>query len=551
MKVGIYNQFWLTMGGGERLMGMAAEVLAQAGHQVELITHVPASVEALARRFDLDLPGVGVRTTPLLPFDQLGPLTAEYDLFINGSFMSVIPSQAPRSILLVMFPFPLDETHFGRFKRWLAQHIHRELIVPRYGAGFYGPQELGGSRYRWTAGRGQVELQLPWQRRNGKGGRPIPLRLVLGSFRPRGWGPVPVTVTANGHPVAHTGVETTPGDYVTLDVDVLPAAGSGDRLTLGIESPTYRPFEVGGDSGEPDDYREVGVAVARVMARHPRHYLYELLFERWVPELGRRLHGLPDERAMGYLDTYDVICPISAFSNTWLERYWGKSGEILYPPVDVTQFTPQAERRPIILGVGRFFQGSHAKRHDAMIRVFRQLTAAGLHGWELHLVGGSMSEGRHGRYLEECRRLAQGLPVHFHVDAPLAELKTLYESATIYWHATGFGISEQREPIKCEHFGITVVEAMAAGCVPVVIGKGGIPEIVEHGVSGFHWRSTAEWKRHTLAVARDPRLAARLRAAAIERSTRFGEAVFRSHLLQLLDRLDRQSPADRPPEGGL
>ena len=54
-----------------------------------------------------------------------------------------------------------------------------------------------------------------------------------------------------------------------------------------------------------------GVAVARVMPRTPRYYAYELLFERLVPELGRRLHGLPDERAMGYLATYHTIWTIS------------------------------------------------------------------------------------------------------------------------------------------------------------------------------------------------------------------------------------------------
>src|SRR5919199_2429805 len=190
MRVGIYNQFLLTMGGGERLMGTVAEVLAQAGHDVEIVTHVPASIRQLADRFGLDLPGVRIRTTPLLPFDQLAALTAEYDLFVNASFMSVVPSKAPRSALLVLFPFPLDLSAVGRFKRFLAGHIHRQLLVPRYGAGFFGPQTLGGSRYRWTAGRGQVTLETPWP------GRTLPVRLVAGSFRPAGFGPVPLTVRA-------------------------------------------------------------------------------------------------------------------------------------------------------------------------------------------------------------------------------------------------------------------------------------------------------------------------------------------------------------------
>jgi glycosyltransferase involved in cell wall biosynthesis len=172
-----------------------------------------------------------------------------------------------------------------------------------------------------------------------------------------------------------------------------------------------------------------------------------------------------------------------------------------------------------------------------MIRTFRTLVQGGLNGWELHLAGGSMEGGQHSRYLDECRRLATGLPVHFHVDASLAELQSLYQSATIFWHATGFGQSETRDPIKFEHFGISVVEAMAAGCVPVVIGRGGIPEIVEHGRSGFHWRSAAEWRHYTLAVATNPTLAARLRAGAVARSACFGEDVFRDRLLSIVERL--------------
>jgi glycosyltransferase involved in cell wall biosynthesis len=378
-----------------------------------------------------------------------------------------------------------------------------------------------------------VLLETPWP------GRPLRLRLVVGSFRPADRGAVPFTLKANGRSVLETGVKTTPGDYVTLDVTVPGELTRGGKVVLQLESPTYRPFEVGGSSGEPDDYREVGLAVARVMAHHPRHYLYEALFERLVPELGLRLHGLPDERAMGYLETYDVIAPISDFSNRWLERYWAKQGTVLYPPVDVEALSPREPRQPVILSVGRFFRGSHNKKHDVMIRTFGRLVRDGLRGWELHLVGSltpeaSTREAENRRYLDECRRLAQGLPVRLHVDAPAAELKTLYETASIYWHATGYGEHVGRNPAKFEHFGITTVEAMAGGCVPVVIGKGAQPEIVEDGRSGFLWRTATEWRRRTLAVATDARLAERLRRGAIGASKRFSEAVFRAHLLEIV-----------------
>ncbi|HXI17395.1 MAG TPA: glycosyltransferase [Chloroflexota bacterium] len=530
MKVGIYNQFLTTMGGGERHMGTAAEVLAQAGHDVEIVTHVPASIDLLAERFALDLKGVSIRTTPLLPFDQLGDQSAEYDLWVNGSHMSVVPSRAARSLLLVMFPFPLDRSPAGRTKEWVAQRIHRQLLVPRYQEGFFGPQELGGSRYRWTAGRGEVVVETPWP------GRELPLRLVTGSFRPVGWGPVPVTVRVEGRTLLERAVETTPGNYETLDVTVPGELTASGSVQVTIESPVFRPFEIGGSTGEADDFREVGVAVARVMARHPRHYLYEALFERWVPELGRRLHGLPDRRAMSYLNTYDVVAPISQFSADWMGRYWGpRKMEVLFPPVDVHLYTPRAERRKVILGVGRFFKGGgHEKKQHVMIRVFRDLVRRGLTGWELHLVGGSMAEERHQRYLAECRRAAAGLPIVFHVDATAVALTDLLETSSIYWHATGYG---EREPIRFEHFGISIVEAMAGGCVPVVIDKGAAGELVDHGESGYRWRTLEEWRRHTLDMVRDDGLRTRLAARAVQASGRYGRDVFRRHLLEIVGRL--------------
>ena len=245
MKVGIYNQWLHTMGGGERHMGKAAEVLASLGHAVEFITHRPVSRDALARKLNLNLDDVAIRVVPLLPWNQLTDYSAEYDLFINGSFLSVVPSRARWSVLFILFPFPLDTSPQGQFKRWLAGHLRRELLIPKYVEGFFGPEELGGSRFRWTAGEGEVIL--PALRR----GRPSPVRLVLGSFRPAGAPPVPVQVYAQcgtesarrWQPIGEFQVATTPGNYVTLDCTAPAEATTSGQLRLRIDSPTFRPHE--------------------------------------------------------------------------------------------------------------------------------------------------------------------------------------------------------------------------------------------------------------------------------------------------------------------
>ncbi len=61
----------------------------------------------------------------------------------------------------------------------------------------------------------------------------------------------------------------------------------------------------------------------------------------------------------------------------------------------------------------------------------------------------------------------------------------------MFWSATGYGEDEQKNPWASEHFGMTTVEAMAGGCVPVVIDRAGQKEIVREGLDGYRW-STPE-----------------------------------------------------------
>jgi glycosyltransferase involved in cell wall biosynthesis len=184
--------------------------------------------------------------------------------------------------------------------------------------------------------------------------------------------------------------------------------------------------------------------------------------------------------------------------------------------------------------VGRFFAGQHNKRHLAMIAAFRRLVDGGLHGWELRLVGGLTPGPEHTRYLEQVRAAAQGYPIHIEVGLPFAELVERYRAAAIYWHAAGYGEDEERRPITAEHFGITTVEAMAAGCVPVVIAHGGQIELVTHGATGYLWRTLDELCAHTQSLIGDPARRAQMAAAAQASAGRFDAAHFAERLAATL-----------------
>ena len=47
---------------------------------------------------------------------------------------------------------------------------------------------------------------------------------------------------------------------------------------------------------------------------------------------------------------------------------------------------------------------------------------------------------------------------------------------------------------------MTTAEAMSAGCIPIVVNKGGQREIVDEGVNGFKWDSIDELVEKTKKV---------------------------------------------------
>jgi len=72
-----------------------------------------------------------------------------------------------------------------------------------------------------------------------------------------------------------------------------------------------------------------------------------------------------------------------------------------------------------------------------------------------------------------------------------------------------------------EHFGITTGEAMSAGCVPVVINKGGQPEIVREKIDGFLWDTQDQLKKYTLKLVNDSILWKKMSLNAMKRAKKF------------------------------
>lgn len=208
----------------------------------------------------------------------------------------------------------------------------------------------------------------------------------------------------------------------------------------------------------------------------------------------------------------------SKFTKTLIEEEWSVNGAVVYPPVDITKLEV-GEKTKEIISVGRF---DKSKKHEVLISAFKDMVKdKETLGWELNLVGGLREADK--EYLQQLKDQARGFSINFYPNATVEKLHNLYSTSSIYWHAAGFG---ETNPQYYEHFGITTVEAMAAGCVPVVISRGGQLEIVDNDINGLLWSSIESLIEKTIMLIKDPRQIKRMSEKAVEKSKLFSKQRF-------------------------
>jgi glycosyltransferase involved in cell wall biosynthesis len=513
MKVAVYDRFWPTAGGGEKVAAGIAEVLA-SDHDVTLLGHDELDLDALGERLQVDLSGVAVRVLELTP-TCVEEAAEGFDLLVNASYTSSATCTAAHGLYYVHFPHPpLRDVgglkgHVVRALRPLVRTPGLEVSEER---GLHPEEAMGRLRIQWTTGDAHLVLHVP-------PGEDQHLHIDLARCVPTGE-PVPVSIEVDGVEQASTVLLPRTSRFLgrtqrtTL---VVRGPVDGRPIVVGLRSPSFVPLEALGT----DDRRRLGVPLAGVQLGDA----IRSRVVRWFPSLARRPESLT------WLESYDHVVANSEYTARWIERFWGVRADVLNPPI-----TMQAggSKDPIILNVGRFFDAErgHSKKQLELVKAFRELCESGLAGWELHLVGGCGPEDR--AYLERVRHAAGDLPVVLHVNASGAELRDLYSRAQVYWHASGLGEDPERHPDRFEHFGITTVEAMSAGAVPIVIGEAGQAEVVEHGRSGFHFHTLDELVALTTRVVGDDALRSRLSEAARRRAQRYSMEAFAARVRDLV-----------------
>lgn len=203
----------------------------------------------------------------------------------------------------------------------------------------------------------------------------------------------------------------------------------------------------------------------------------------------------------------------------------GLRADVVYPPVDVSYLEPPSEpdqsHTKSVVTVSRIVS---SKQYEFMINVVADSAP-------LYIIGSTTQEPQYARSLQE--RFPH---VRYYYDASEAEKRSVLQKSIVYLHAA------------LEDYGITIVEAMAAGCIPIVPDAWGHRETVPWPELRYKYQDLAE-ARAKLEAALSGKYDSYLPRIR-EHVKRFDVSVFDEKLLDVVRRADIHSPpcpSSRPP----
>lgn len=148
----------------------------------------------------------------------------------------------------------------------------------------------------------------------------------------------------------------------------------------------------------------------------------------------------------------------------------GMKSRVIYPPIDLESFKSNDKKRDGVVTIGRFTPIKNQLEQIEIAQKNPDITFRLL---------GTGSEKK--KYFQKLAKEAEKLEnIELHVNLPIDKFIDIVKSSKFFMHN-----------MRNEHFGIATVEAIAAGCIPIVHNSGGQKEIVPYPELRFNEKEEA------------------------------------------------------------
>lgn len=230
-------------------------------------------------------------------------------------------------------------------------------------------------------------------------------------------------------------------------------------------------------------------------------------------------------KILGKMDSRGLLVANSCFLREILLGKLSRDSIVIHPPVDTSRFMVSEDggRLNLVVIISRLHPG---KSLDVALEVAKCIDGA-----RFSIIGlsGRGSRGDLSRLSDAISRLGLQDRVSILVNESASELPEVLSRAKVLLHTQ-----------SSEAFGIAVVEAMAAGCVPVVpCGGGPWIDILDQmqGVYGFAYHSIDEAVNIIKTLLNDEVLRRDVANRARVRALHFDKSIFEEKILDLVKKI--------------
>jgi glycosyltransferase involved in cell wall biosynthesis len=223
-------------------------------------------------------------------------------------------------------------------------------------------------------------------------------------------------------------------------------------------------------------------------------------------------------------DATGVMVANSKFTQQIIRECLGKKAFLINPPVESNKTLMRVNKRKrgnVVITMSRF-------RSAKGLEIIPEI-ASYVRDCEFVVIGIADKESKQclKELSEEIERLGVQKRIHIFRNKRYGFTLSALSTAKIFLHTQ-----------TTEAFGMSIVESMAAGCIPIVPRTGG-PWIdildCQEGQYGFSYRSSAEAAAKIKLLLDDESLRSKVSVRAIERSVVFDSSAFEKKLLRIVE----------------